>query len=226
MRLSAWLLPIFDRYRTPVKFILLPKYPAFWLSFLLLTTVNVSLEAQYQSLMWKVSGKNLHEPSYLYGTMHISSKLAFQLGDPFYNAIQAADVVALELEPEAWLDALFNDSQLAAWLDGSQQVDEFYDEFVGDSPLPPLSGFWKLGSGLSPDQRVREVLTYEPDILNYLMFRYSDGNAMTDFEEETWLDMHIYQTAKKMGRETFGLETYAESDEFIRKATAEDARQT
>jgi len=226
MSIWAWLLPIFDRYRTPVKYTFLLKYLAFWLSFFLLTTMSLSVKAQYQSLMWKVSGKNSREPSYLYGTMHISSKLAFQLGDPFYNAIQSSDVVALELEPEAWLDALFNDPQLAAWLDSSQPEDEYYDEFVGESPLPQLSGYWKLGSGLSPDQRVREVLTYEPDILNYLMFRYADGNAMNDFEEDTWLDMHIYQTAKKMGRETFGLETYAESDEFIRKATAEDASQS
>ena len=86
---------------------------------LLLSAFGPTTHAQYQSLMWKVSGKNLRKPSYLYGTMHISSKLAFQLGDPFYNAIQQADVVALELEPEAWLEAIFHDPHLAAWQEGA-----------------------------------------------------------------------------------------------------------
>jgi hypothetical protein len=37
--------------------------------------------------------------------------------------------------------------------------------------------------------------------------------------------MHIYQVAKKMGRQTVGLETYEQSDAFMRKASAEEAKQ-
>jgi len=194
-------------------------------SLLGLLGMNFSAQGQYQSLLWKVSGNGLRKPSYLYGTMHISGKLAFQLGDPFYDCMQSADVVALELEPEAWLDALFRDPQVGAWL-GSQELEEsFYDEYGNDSPLPPLHGYWSIGGGLNAYERVREALLYEPDILNYLMFRYGDGAASIDFEEDTWLDMHIYQVAKKMGLETIGLETYEQSDEFIRKASAADAQE-
>jgi uncharacterized protein YbaP (TraB family) len=180
---------------------------------------------KYQSLLWEISGNGLRKPSYLYGTMHISGKLAFQLGDPFYDCIQSSDVVALELEPEEWLQALFNDPQILQWL-GSASFDEgYYDEFESDSPLPPLKGFWNPGNDLMPHERVREVLQYKPDILNYLMFRYGNGEFSGDFEEDTWLDMHIYQTAKKMGRGTMGFETYAQSDEFIRKANMAEAEQ-
>ena len=167
----------------------------------------------------------MRKPSYLYGTMHISGKLAFQLGDPFYNCLQSADVVALELEPEEWLLALFSDPQIVQWL-GTESFDEgYYDEFDSDSPLPQLKGYWNPGNGLSPHERLQEVLLYEPDILNYLMFRYGEGELSGDFEEDTWLDMHIYQTAKKMGRRTMGLETYAQSDAFIRKANAAEAEE-
>jgi uncharacterized protein YbaP (TraB family) len=203
------------------------KNLAYLLSFLGLLGVGFTAHGQYQSLLWKVSGNGLRKPSYLYGTMHISGKLAFQLGDPFYDCIQSADVVALELEPEAWLDALFQDPQVALWL-GSQELEEgYYDEYATetDSPLPNIHGYWSIGGGLNASERVREALLYEPDILNYLMFRYGDGDASIDFEEDTWLDMHIYQVAKKMGLETIGLETYEQSDEFIRKASAADAQE-
>ena len=201
------------------------KYLAYLCLLLGLLGVGFSAHGQYQSLLWKVSGKGLRKPSYLYGTMHISGKLAFQLGDPFYDCIQSADVVALELEPEAWLEALFRDPQVGLWLGGQEMEDSYYDEFASDSPLPPLRGYWSIGGGRSAYERVSEALLYEPDILNYLMFRYGDGGTSIDFEEDTWLDMHIYQVAKKMGLETIGLETYEQSDEFIRKASAADAQE-
>lgn len=181
--------------------------------------------AQYQSLLWKVEGRDIKDPSYLYGTMHISGKVAFQLGDPFYDAMQSVDVVALELEPEAWFKALFSDPQVASWLGSSSVEEEYLDEFIDDSPLPPLRGFWSGSNVQSANERVRQALLYDPAVLNYLMFRYGEGSGAVDFEEDTWLDMHIYQAAKKMGLQTMGLETYAQSDEFIRKTSIEDARE-
>ncbi len=190
-----------------------------------ITGLCLSAPAQYQSLLWKVEGTNLREPSYVYGTMHISGKVAFQLGDPFYDAMQSVDVVALELEPEAWFEALFSDPQVASWLGSSSAEEEYFEEFVDDSPLPPLRGFWSGSNVQSANERVRQALLYDPAVLNYLMFRYGEGSGAVDFEEDTWLDMHIYQAAKKMGLQTLGLETYAQSDDFIRKASIEGARQ-
>src|SRR6188768_534795 len=41
----------------------------------------------YPSLLWEITGNGLTQPSYLFGTMHVSNKLAFHLSDSFYNAI-------------------------------------------------------------------------------------------------------------------------------------------
>src|SRR5688572_13860327 len=57
---------------------------------------------KYPSLLWEISGKGLTKPSYLFGTMHVSSKLAFHLADSFFLGIRNADVVALETNPESW----------------------------------------------------------------------------------------------------------------------------
>jgi uncharacterized protein YbaP (TraB family) len=57
---------------------------------------------KYPSLLWEITGKGLKKPSYLFGTMHVSSKIAFHLADSFYLGIRNADVVALETNPESW----------------------------------------------------------------------------------------------------------------------------
>src|SRR5687767_13650843 len=55
---------------------------------------------KYQGLLWEITGKNLPKPSYLFGTMHVSNKLAFHLSDSFYHCIRNADVVSLETNPQ------------------------------------------------------------------------------------------------------------------------------
>ena len=46
---------------------------------------------KYPSLLWEITGNGLNRPSYLFGTMHVSDKLVFHLGDSFYNANMKQD---------------------------------------------------------------------------------------------------------------------------------------
>src|SRR5271170_466897 len=62
---------------------------------------------KYPALLWEITGNGLKKPSYLFGTMHVSSKMVFHLSDSFYTGIKNADVVALELDPQLWQDQLF-----------------------------------------------------------------------------------------------------------------------
>ncbi len=165
-------------------------------------------QKKYQSLLWRVSGNGLAKPSYLYGTMHVSEKLVFQLGDPFYDAIQQVDVVALELEPEAWLDAMF---------DGQRFGGDFGDDNNNfNSNGSSSENFFAFDPDLQ--STVKNILTYEPPLLNYMLFRFDDYGGAADFEENTWLDMYIYQTGKKLGKRTLGLETYRQSTYYGKMA--------
>jgi len=47
-----------------------------------------SQEKKYQSLLWEIKKPGETNPSYLYGTMHVASKVAFHLTDSFYVAIK------------------------------------------------------------------------------------------------------------------------------------------
>src|SRR6476661_271883 len=57
---------------------------------------------KYPSLLWEITGKGMKKPSYLFGTMHVSSKMVFHLSDSFYLGIHNADVVALETDMSTW----------------------------------------------------------------------------------------------------------------------------
>jgi uncharacterized protein len=53
--------------------------------------------AQYNSLLWKISGNGLDKASYLYGTIHIKDKRAFQFGDSVMPAFNACKSFAGEI---------------------------------------------------------------------------------------------------------------------------------
>ena len=68
---------------------------------------------QSQGLLWEITGNGLEKPSYLYGTMHVSNKVAFHLSDSFYKAIESVDVVSLEINPETWMETMTTDDYVA-----------------------------------------------------------------------------------------------------------------
>lgn len=191
------------------------------LTTLLVTVPDAFAQKKYQSLMWKITGNGLTKPSYLYGTMHVSGKMVFHLGDHFYDAIEGVDIVALELEPEAWLQSIFDDKS-SGWY--SRSAGEWDNDFYYDSDeyLAPLKGVFGLNTDIQ--DKVKNALMYDPSLLNYMLFRYSNYGAGSDYEEETWLDMYIYQVGKKLGKQTFGLETYEQSTAFLEKAQEEERK--
>src|SRR5690349_25157644 len=87
-----------------------------WKKHLLLSIIVICLSGsvsaqvkpvqKYPSLLWEITGNGLSRPSYLFGTMHVSSKMVFHLPDSFYLGIKNCDVVALETNPESWQEDL------------------------------------------------------------------------------------------------------------------------
>src|SRR5215831_4039642 len=76
---------------TAMKKILLLLFTFCFIVFSYSQTKNNS--KKYPSLFWEITGNGLSRPSYLFGTMHVSSKMVFHLPDSFYLAIKSADVV-------------------------------------------------------------------------------------------------------------------------------------
>ena len=172
---------------------------------------------KYPSLFWEIRGNGLSKPSYLFGTMHVSSKMVFHLPDSFYLGIKNVDVVALETNPESWQEDLVKYD-----VDGNSysRVRYPWNNFrqMPDDYLNVHTLQFKRY-----EKQIEAALYSRPSTINNLLYRnYSDYSS--DFEENTYLDMYIYQVGKKMGKRVAGVERYDESMKLMMEAYRDAAK--
>lgn len=165
---------------------------------LLLLPFSGHTQSAYPSLLWEISGNGLQKPSYLFGSMHISNKEVFHLSDSFYRAIRSCDVVALEVDPNEWEPDMFR-------LQEAGQAQAIYsfgntDRYLGEADFR-LKGY---GDAL------KAALREEPFVLNGLLYRTTA--PMANFQEDTYLDLYIYQTGRRLGKKGAGVENYLQSE--------------
>ncbi len=161
------------------------------------------------SLLWEISGNGLQESSYLYGTMHVSKRIAFRLDDVFYEALDKSSIIALESDP-------------GTWLENSENLD-----YMG---YGQGNGFVSKGFYTYPFQmknpRTEELaayLAFEDSRVNNILYR-TDEYAQ-NFEEETYLDMFIYQAGKKFDKPVIALEDLEESSALVGRASMNAMKQ-
>jgi uncharacterized protein YbaP (TraB family) len=187
---------------TPFRFCALGAILCLFLSFHL--KAQTPNPQKYPALLWEITGNGLTKPSYLFGTMHVSSKLVFHLSDSFYLDIKSSDVVALELDPQLWQDQLFRfenmESNLRFYTQGSP------NDFINEKSFQ-LERY---------DDRLKSTLSDEPTIVNGLLYRTYRTRA--DFEEDTYLDLYIYQTGRKLGKQATGVENYFQTERLVMEA--------
>ncbi len=171
-------------------------------------------KGKYPALLWEISGNGLSKPSYLYGTMHVSNKLAFHLSDSFFIALKSADIVALETNPEEWLKNMKEMGMFSAMESGG-----FMDMF---NSMGNFGDFYKTAFGFDiPDNKeLRQVLSMDPDLVNGLLYRSYE--SMGNHEENTYLDLFIFQSAKKLNKLVTSLEDFKESEKMVQEALVPD----
>jgi len=166
---------------------------------------------KYPSLLWEITGNGLTKPSYLFGTMHVSSKLAFHLSDSFYLALRNVDEVALELNPEVWQGQM-------ARLDKLKSNYSAFVQPAGNDFITQHS--FRLRNYTDA---LTTALRTEPSIVNNLLYR--SYKTREDFEEDTFLDLYIYQTGRKLGKRPAGVEDYYEAEKLVLEAYGDMARE-
>ena len=172
---------------------------------LLLLVTTIALAQEENSLLWKISGNGLKKDSYLYGTMHVSQKIAFHLDDVFYESLLNSDFVGLETDPSTWLEHMFNSPEEMSFIRrlGINNSRNFYN-----SPFEFLE---------PKQQEIMFYLSREDMLLNGILYR--TNQMMQNFQEDTFLDMFIYQTGKKYKKKIYSLEDYKESSTLVKKST-------
>jgi len=166
-----------------------------------------STYAQRQTgLLWQITGNGLTKPSYVYGTMHVSDKVAFHLGDPFFKAIQSVDIVALEQN----LDSVYD-----KWL-------SLYSRMIRDNHGSGSVDYETFELNEYKKDNVAAIMQQGPLISNSILYRVSQ--LQIEFEEETYLDMLIYRLGKKYNKRVTGVEDFLEAERLTTLASAKKVR--
>ena len=164
-----------------------------------------AMPKQYPSLLWEITGKGLKKPSYLYGTMHVSDKLVFNLPDSFFVALKNCDAVALELNMDKWMDDIMLMDEAEKNKNTVPYVSKPYafyrNAFAVDAPQ---------------ENDLKSILQFSPNISNRMMYRNSKQNS--DYEEDNYLDVFIFQAGKKLNKKIIGLEEFKKTEELSKKA--------
>ena len=160
---------------------------------------------KYQGLLWEITGNGLKKPSYLYGTMHVSNKVAFRLSDTFFLALKNCDMVALEINPETFMEDLLNSSYLSDFKSlgfSFRDFDNFYET--------------AFSASIPDNKKLAGILSKDHNFANYLLYRSMYTNE--NFEENTYLDLFIFQAGKKLNKKVFGLEDVNKTLELSMKS--------
>jgi uncharacterized protein YbaP (TraB family) len=118
------------------------------------------------TLLWRISGKDLSKPSYLFGTMHMLCGDDIALSDSLKAAIRSSDNVYLELEMDnmfEMLGAMQNmnmkgDTTLADLLTQTEykKVKDYFEENGGMLPFSMLEAFKPmLAASLIAEQQTK-----------------------------------------------------------------------
>lgn len=172
---------------------------------------------KYPSIFWEISGNGLKKNSYLFGTMHVSSKLAFHLSDSFYVAIKNAEVIALENNPESWQEDM-NEYDLNSYEGYATGQNGWNAEIPQDYFTIQSLRIGKY------EKKLELALFMRPAVINNLLYR-NNSERSSDFEEDTYLDLYIYQTGKRLGKKIAGVEEYAESMRLMGEAYKDAAKE-
>ncbi len=184
--------------------------------FLIILLFPVLIFAQksqrYPSLLWKISGNGIKKPSYLYGTMHVSNKLAFNLSEQFFEALQSVEVVGLETNPGEWLDGMEHTGELS-------ELNRF-------RPTALSANFYESAfkPNLADRRMLQGILSYDPDIIDGLLYRQNKQSQ--NFEVSTYIDLFIFQSAAKLNKKIISLESFGMSEIKARLAAIPDSGET
>lgn len=161
-----------------------------------------------KGLLWEISGNGIAKKGYLYGTMHVPEKMAFNLSDSFFVALRAVDVVALETDHDYW-------QAFTEILEG-QESNIFGDgDRYGGGYRPRQPNLYHEQFNFSvPENRILgAMLSAKPRLSNEFLYRTNQYRQ--DHEEDTYLDLFIFQAGRKLGKTVIGLETLEGSFEAM-----------
>src|SRR6185503_11936797 len=158
------------------------------------------------TLLWRISGNGLSTPSYLYGTMHLTDKKVFQLGDSLYKSIEQAEGFAGELDMNKLgvqlLNYIIAEKEAKAATEALKVKDAVPPEIWDRYKERLQAKFYKSADKITVD----DLDVLESSLENDL---YKKGDM------PTFLDAYLFGIARKQGKWVGGLEDLQDQLEHI-----------
>ena len=144
------------------------------------------------SLLWKISGKHLKQPSYLFGTIHIACNNGELLSSSVQNALEATERVVLEIDMDD--PNMMQTMQKLSMNEGMKNFSTEMNE--EDKALVDAFYMEKYKVGLA------QLGIMKPFVLLSMMYP-----SYLDCEKQTAVEMLLIQAATKDKKEVLGLES-------------------
>jgi len=181
------------------------------LFFALSTLFYFSVSAQYNSLLWKISGNGLQKPSYLFGTMHTSDNRVLNMSNDAMPYFSETNTYAMELDPkESFNLSLVSKLMMGKGHSLKAMIPEREYQIL-DSIVKQHVGFsMKLFDNIAP--------IFVMTILQTAGIVSGDSSQ----KGEQVLDLFLYEKAKKAKKKTMGIETVDEQLDALNTLSYEE----
>ena len=158
-------------------------------------TASSQSNVSTNTLLWRISGKNLSKPSYLFGTIHLVCANDIELSETLKTAIKETDKVYLELD----MDNLFEMMQAVQKM--KMRNDTTLSDLLSESDYKKVKAFFTSKTSMIPFSILE---TYKPMLAASMIMQTS-----TDCDNAISMEQIIMQQAKQDRKEIKGMETMA-----------------
>lgn len=163
--------------------------------------VSYSQEHYPKTLLWRISGKGLTQPSYLFGTMHLNDKRLFDFGDSVYNAIERSAGLAIEVNPDELCAYYVN--QLFDELENSKKLEDILNDKDYKQYSKQLSKkFDKPADEITARDIVKEKNKWMQDLIE-------------KGEMPTFVDAYLFNIARRQGKWLGGIEDMSDQSGLL-----------
>ena len=179
--------------------------------FTAITAIVFSLFGHAQ-LLWKISGKDIQKPSYLFGTHHIAPINVLDSVTGFNEALAASDRVYGEVEMSKLMTPEGQQQLLTAFL---APADSTMSKVFTPAQLDSINTFLIKNLGAP----VQAFESYKPVMLQTTIASVLSIKAFPDFNPNQQLDHTVQLLAKEKGKPVDGLETVEDQIQMLTSAS-------
>jgi uncharacterized protein len=150
---------------------------------------------QDNTLLWRISGNGLKQPSYLFGTIHLLCSDDVQLSDSLKAAIKGSDRVYLELDMDNLIELISVVNKM------KMNGDTTLADLLTDEEYKKVKAFFSNQRSLIPFSMLE---TYKPMLAASTLMQ-----SAIECENAIAMEQLIMQEAKRENKRIKGLETMA-----------------